>query len=283
MNLKGRGSRFSSVVGSGAVTPMTEDLESGQTTPVVDETMDEKVGLALDLGPRKEIITCERRIHLSTRRAIAWCHTRSAANADCGSDHTPNAPPSLLPAKKYCDITGLHANYTDPRTKLRYKGLEVWNVVRSLVSDLQLPCRPELTDPGPWRGPAVPRPERSSNIAQVTDQASAVWPILLYTVFLHILYSYPCDHDATGVYDKLLCSRSSVRSTPDLSSASGNDGILRIDSSNTPEAPTVAHPLTCFTASTTLLFAWSTPSVTLTAAFSSAFCGTFLSLPPKYQ
>ena len=49
-------------------------------------------------------------------------------------DHTPAAPPSLLPAKKYCDITGLHASYTDPKTKLRYKGLEVWHVVRGLVS-----------------------------------------------------------------------------------------------------------------------------------------------------
>ncbi|WVN88317.1 uncharacterized protein L203_103522 [Cryptococcus depauperatus CBS 7841] len=45
---------------------------------------------------------------------------------------TPAAPPSLLPAKKYCDITGLYAKYTDPKTKLRYKGLEVWHVVRSL-------------------------------------------------------------------------------------------------------------------------------------------------------
>ncbi|WVF71549.1 hypothetical protein IAT40_006357 [Kwoniella sp. CBS 6097] len=46
--------------------------------------------------------------------------------------HTPAAPPSLLPPKKYCDITGLHASYTDPRTKLRYKGLDVWHVVRGL-------------------------------------------------------------------------------------------------------------------------------------------------------
>lgn len=45
---------------------------------------------------------------------------------------TPTAPPSLLPPKKYCDITGLHASYTDPRTKLRYKGLDVWHVVRAL-------------------------------------------------------------------------------------------------------------------------------------------------------
>lgn len=57
------------------------------------------------------------------------------------TDHTPTAPPSLLPAKKYCDITGLPAAYTDPRTKLRYKGLEVWHVVRGLVNTfLQTGC-----------------------------------------------------------------------------------------------------------------------------------------------
>jgi INO80 complex subunit C len=27
------------------------------------------------------------------------------------------APPSLLPAKKYCDLTGLEAKYTDPKTR----------------------------------------------------------------------------------------------------------------------------------------------------------------------
>jgi len=45
---------------------------------------------------------------------------------------TPTAPPSLLPPKKYCDITGLPARYTDPKTKLHYRGLEVWDVIRSL-------------------------------------------------------------------------------------------------------------------------------------------------------
>ena len=28
------------------------------------------------------------------------------------------APPSVRPAKKYCDLTGLEAPYTDPRTKV---------------------------------------------------------------------------------------------------------------------------------------------------------------------
>lgn len=43
--------------------------------------------------------------------------------------------PSLHPAhqKHYCDITGLPAPYTDPKTRLRYHNKEVFGVVRSLT------------------------------------------------------------------------------------------------------------------------------------------------------
>lgn len=42
--------------------------------------------------------------------------------------------PSLNPAhqKHYCDITGLPAPYTDPKSRLRYHNKEVFEVVRSL-------------------------------------------------------------------------------------------------------------------------------------------------------
>ena len=42
--------------------------------------------------------------------------------------------PSLHPAhqKPYCDITGLPAPYTDPKTRLRYHSKEVFGVVRTL-------------------------------------------------------------------------------------------------------------------------------------------------------
>lgn len=42
--------------------------------------------------------------------------------------------PSLSPAqqKPYCDITGLPAPYTDPKTRLRYHDKEVFSVIRSL-------------------------------------------------------------------------------------------------------------------------------------------------------
>ena len=42
--------------------------------------------------------------------------------------------PSLHPAsqKHYCDITGLPAYYTDPKTRLRYVNKEVFDVIRAL-------------------------------------------------------------------------------------------------------------------------------------------------------
>ncbi|KAI9848589.1 MAG: hypothetical protein M1837_007258 [Sclerophora amabilis] len=42
--------------------------------------------------------------------------------------------PSLHPAyqKRYCDITGLPAPYTDPKTRLRYHDKEVFGTVRGL-------------------------------------------------------------------------------------------------------------------------------------------------------
>lgn len=43
-----------------------------------------------------------------------------------------DAPPSVKPKKKYCDITGLRANYTDPKTGLQYHDKEIFQVVRSL-------------------------------------------------------------------------------------------------------------------------------------------------------
>ncbi|TPX10538.1 uncharacterized protein E0L32_008588 [Thyridium curvatum] len=38
--------------------------------------------------------------------------------------------PSLAPQKRYCDITGMPAPYTDPKTRLRYYNSEVFTAIR---------------------------------------------------------------------------------------------------------------------------------------------------------
>lgn len=40
--------------------------------------------------------------------------------------------PSLAHSRRYCDITGLSAPYTDPKTRLRYHDKEVFGVIRSM-------------------------------------------------------------------------------------------------------------------------------------------------------
>jgi INO80 complex subunit C len=40
--------------------------------------------------------------------------------------------PSLAHSRHYCDITGLPAPYTDPKTRLRYHDKEVFGLIRSL-------------------------------------------------------------------------------------------------------------------------------------------------------
>jgi len=67
-----------------------------------------------------------------------------------GIDTSIEAPPSLLPARKYCDITGLEArillacgfssrlekvqaHYTDPATGLRYYDKNVYQLIKGLV------------------------------------------------------------------------------------------------------------------------------------------------------
>ena len=46
------------------------------------------------------------------------------------------APPSVLPPKKYCDITGLEAHYQDPKSRLRYHNSEIFRVVRGLMGGI---------------------------------------------------------------------------------------------------------------------------------------------------
>lgn len=70
----------------------------------------------------------------SERRVVPTCMCE--ANADTSVE----APPSLLPAKRYCDVTGLQvrlmltqALYTDPKTRLRYHSAEIYDIIRGFV------------------------------------------------------------------------------------------------------------------------------------------------------
>jgi INO80 complex subunit C len=42
------------------------------------------------------------------------------------------APPSIIPQRRYCDITGLEAPYTEPTSRLRYHDKNIYEIVKSL-------------------------------------------------------------------------------------------------------------------------------------------------------
>lgn len=44
-----------------------------------------------------------------------------------------DAPPSIKPVKKYCDITGLKGNYRSPSSGIRYHNAEVYTVVKNMA------------------------------------------------------------------------------------------------------------------------------------------------------
>ncbi|WOL01870.1 INO80 complex subunit C [Canna indica] len=76
-------------------------------------------------------------------RGRHWKHLKQIVQAENYSSlpaHEPNylnieSPPSMYPSKKYCDITGFEAPYTDPRTSLRYANPGVFKRIRGLPDD----------------------------------------------------------------------------------------------------------------------------------------------------
>ena len=63
--------------------------------------------------------------------------TRSLKNvADSQRYDTLRAPPSILPTRKYCDITGLPAKYTHPNTNIRYANATLYQYINASNIDV---------------------------------------------------------------------------------------------------------------------------------------------------
>ncbi|XP_036275780.1 INO80 complex subunit C isoform X3 [Pipistrellus kuhlii] len=66
---------------------------------------------------------------LASERALPW-------QLNDPNYFSIDAPPSFKPAKKYSDVSGLLANYTDPQSKLRFSSIEEFSYIRRLPSDV---------------------------------------------------------------------------------------------------------------------------------------------------
>merc|ERR1739848_398313 len=97
-------------------------------------------GAAMDELPFKRAGLSSKKRQKKTKsddgRRNKWKNAKQLAQADrdelgqlplnVATYESIAAAPSALPAKKYCDITGLPAPYRDPRTGLRFYDKEVF-------------------------------------------------------------------------------------------------------------------------------------------------------------
>ncbi|KAH9958668.1 hypothetical protein BGW80DRAFT_1373374, partial [Lactifluus volemus] len=58
--------------------------------------------------------------------------TGAVVEDDVPSYLSIEAPPSVLPQRRYCDITGLEAPYTDPITGLRFHDKSIYELIKGL-------------------------------------------------------------------------------------------------------------------------------------------------------
>jgi len=113
----------------------TQD-NSGAATPLAD---DSDASTAGDLTPAipSNGATLQPNLAQASRNLSKLVLERNMRSS--GFPSAPNATytniesaPTLAHPKHYCDITGLSAPYTDPKTRLRYHNKEIFGVVRSL-------------------------------------------------------------------------------------------------------------------------------------------------------
>jgi INO80 complex subunit C len=109
---------------SGAVTPLVDDSivsTDGDNTPSVstpDSAMQPNLAQASRNLSKLVLEKNLRSNGMSTAPSATYTNIESA--------------PSLAHPRHYCDLTGLPAPYTDPKTRLRYHNKEIFGVIRTL-------------------------------------------------------------------------------------------------------------------------------------------------------
>ena len=107
--------------GSSTPNPCNSAMDTGAVTPV----------------PTNGLFTHSDMSHAAQNLSTVVLERNMQASLSSGPIATYTnieSAPSLHPAhqKPYCDITGLPAPYTDPKTRLHYYNKEVFDIVRNL-------------------------------------------------------------------------------------------------------------------------------------------------------
>ncbi|PYH97486.1 hypothetical protein BO71DRAFT_396059 [Aspergillus ellipticus CBS 707.79] len=112
---------------------MATQSNSGATTPLpaTSVTTTDGTQTPAEGVPRTNIAQAAQ--NLST--LVLEKNARATFNSGPAVTYTNiESAPSLHPSQqtRYCDVTGLPAPYTDPKTRLRYHNKEVFSVIRTL-------------------------------------------------------------------------------------------------------------------------------------------------------
>ena len=109
---------------SGAVTPSVDDSgisTDGESTPAASTS---NATLQPNLAQASRNLS-----KLVLERNMRTSGFSTAPNATYTNIESA---PSLAHSRHYCDLTGLPAPYTDPKTRLRYHDKEVFGIIRTL-------------------------------------------------------------------------------------------------------------------------------------------------------
>ncbi|KAL4814739.1 YL1 nuclear protein C-terminal domain-containing protein [Aspergillus spinulosporus] len=112
-------SSIATQVNSGATTPGVAASTDGSQTPAEGNQRTANIAQAAQ-NLQTLVLEKNARAAYSSGPSVTYTNIESA--------------PSLHPSQQrpYCDITGLPASYTDPKTRLRYHDKEVFGVIRTL-------------------------------------------------------------------------------------------------------------------------------------------------------
>jgi INO80 complex subunit C len=115
---------------------MATQNNSGLSTPAVPNTDDAtpagKVGRPPNIAQAAQSLSTL--VLEKNGRAAAGGNATGPAPTYTNIESAPSFHPSSQ--KKYCDITGLPAPYTDPKTRLRYHNKEVFGAIRTMPQNV---------------------------------------------------------------------------------------------------------------------------------------------------
>ncbi|XP_078720338.1 INO80 complex subunit C isoform X2 [Lampetra fluviatilis] len=109
-------------------TTTATTVEEKEAVPVLVSAEPAHSGLG-GVGVRKSRVWKNLKQIIAAERSMNW-------SPDDATYSNIDAPPPFKPAKKYSDLSGLPASYTDPQSKLHFSNAEEFSQVRTLPMDI---------------------------------------------------------------------------------------------------------------------------------------------------